>query len=148
LLLAALLPALSAPPVYASMAKAKVTAAGQVFSVDVATEAHDQARGLGGRKHLGPGDGMVFVYPEKSRYTFWMKDMLIPIDILWLDNLRIVHIAHRVPFPKPGTAESALPTYAPEEPANIVLEIAAGRAKELGLREGDQVAIDFSATGR
>lgn len=128
--------------------RARVTAAGHTFVVDVAQTPETQTLGLGGRKHLGPSDGMLFIYTDKSRYTFWMKGMLIPIDMIWLDNRRVVHIEHRVPPPAPEAPEASLPTYAPQEPANFILEIAAGRSDELHLKEGDLVSYDFSAAGR
>jgi hypothetical protein len=128
--------------------QARITAGGHGFTVDVAQTAETQTLGLGGRRFLGPSDGMLFVYAEKSRYTFWMKGMLIPIDMIWLDNRRIVHIERRVPPPQPNAAEFSLPTYAPEQPANFVLEIAAGRSDELHLKEGDLVTYDFSAPRR
>lgn len=130
------------------MAKARVTAGGHTFVVDVADTPEAQVLGLGGRKHLGPNDGMLFVYKDKSRHTFWMRGMLIPIDMIWLENRRIVHIERRVPPPAPGTPEHRLPTYAPLEPANFVLEVAAGRADALGLKAGDLVSYDFSTARR
>jgi hypothetical protein len=130
------------------LTKARVTANGHTFIVEVADTSAAQALGLGGRKHLGPSDGMLFVYKDKSRHTFWMKGMLIPIDMVWLDNRRIVHIERRVPPPAPGTPEYSLPTYTPPEPANFVLEVAAGRADALGLKVGDTVSYDFSTAGR
>lgn len=129
-------------------AHAKVTAGGHTFMVDVADTTDKQTLGLGGRKHLGPSDGMLFIYTDKSRYTFWMRGMVIPIDMIWLDNQRIVHIERRVPPPAPGTPDYDLPTYAPREPANFVLEIAAGRSDELHLHDGDLVTYDFSVGGR
>lgn len=150
--IAVLVAALVAVPLLALAAntypKAKVTAAGHTFLVDVAETPENQSLGLGGRKHLGPADGMLFIYTSKSRYTFWMKGMLIPIDMIWLDNRRIVYIERNAPAPKPGASESQLPTYQPSEPANFVLEIAANRAKELGLKEGDLVDYDFTPAGK
>jgi hypothetical protein len=128
--------------------KARVSAGGHTFLVDVAETPETQTLGLGGRKHLGPNDGMLFVYADKSRYTFWMRGMVIAIDIIWLDNRRIVHIERRVPPPAPGTSESNLPTYSPREPANFVLEVAAGRSDDLHLKAGDLVSYDFSPAGR
>jgi len=128
----------------AGMSHARVTLAGETFAVDVADTPELQSRGLGGRKRLGPNEGMLFVYAGKARRGFWMKAMVISIDIIWLDNDRIIHIEHRVPPPRPGTPLGALPTYAAPGPANGVLEIAAGRAAELGLRVGDRARFDFN----
>ena len=89
------------------------------------------------------GTSAGFYKISRSR-SFWMKGMIISIDILWLDNSRIVHIEHRVPPPRPGTPNSALPVYAAPAPANGVLEIAAGRAAQLGLRVGDSIRLAFN----
>jgi uncharacterized membrane protein (UPF0127 family) len=128
----------------ARLPKAKLKAGGVVFRVDLAELPEDQSLGLGGRKHLEPDEGMLFVYREKGRQAFWMHGMLISIDMLWLDNGRIVHIVHRAPPPKPGMTDADLPLYEPQTPANFVLEIAAGRAAALGLKIGDKVEFDFS----
>jgi hypothetical protein len=128
----------------AHLPKARARAGGQVFRLDVAELPDEQSLGLGGRKALLPDEGMLFVYKEKERSTFWMHGMLIAIDLLWIDNDRIVHIVHRAPPPAPGTPDDALPLYKPPSPANFVLEIAAGRSQALGLKVGDRVEFDFS----
>ncbi len=127
-----------------AMAQAEVVLGGETFRVDVADTPGLQARGLGGRERLGPREGMLFVYADRARRAFWMLDMRIPIDIIWLDNRRVVHIAHEVPPPAPGTPPSELDTYAPGVPANMVLEIAAGRAAEVGLAVGQRVRFRFN----
>lgn len=126
------------------MSKAEVIIGKEVIRVEVADTPSLQSKGLGGRKHLAPNAGMLFVYTEKSRHAFWMREMLIPIDIIWLDNRRVVHIEQNVPPPPPGTPEAKLTTYASSKPANLVLELAAGRAKELGLKAGSQVTFRFN----
>lgn len=127
--------------------KARVTVKGAVFSVDVVETPAAQSRGLGGRARLASGEGMLFLYASKERRSFWMKAMLISIDIIWLENRRVVHIEHNVPPPARGTRDWDLPTYAPTVPANGVLEIAAGRARALGLRVGDLIGIRLGAQG-
>lgn len=124
--------------------RAQVELRGVVFNVEVADSPMQQRLGLGGRRGLGAAEGMLFLYAVRDFHSFWMKGMFIPIDIIWLDNRRVVHIEHGVPPPPPGTPVRRLPTYAPSSPANAVLEIAAGRATELGLRVGDMVRLDFS----
>jgi uncharacterized protein len=127
-----------------TLPKAKVIIGGHVFRVDVAELPADQQRGLGGRKALLPDEGMIFVYRERHQPGFWMHGMLIPIDMLWIDTDHVVYIVHRAPPPKPGTPDDQLEVYTPSSPANFVLEIAAGRAHELGIKEGDAVQFDFS----
>ena len=73
-------------------------------------------------------------------YTFWMKDMRFPIDIIWLDNYRIVEIARDVQPPKENTQPKRLK---PTSTSNFVLEIEAGRAEELGLGKGRKLRYQF-----
>lgn len=143
LMIAALWPAVTPVSAQQPLAKAEVIIHGRVFRVDVVDTPAGQAKGLGGRKHLAADEGMLFVYADKRRHGFWMKGMFIPIDMIWLDNRSVVHIEHEVPPPKPGTDDRALPTYRPPEPGNFVLEIAAGRAREISLKVGDRVAYRF-----
>ncbi len=144
LVITALRPAVTPVSAQQPLAKAEVIIHGRVFRVDVADTPAGQAKGLGGRKHLAADEGMLFVYAGKRRHGFWMKGMFIPIDMIWLDNRSVVHIEHEVPPPKPGTDDRALPTYRPPEPGNFVLEIAAGRAREISLKVGDRVAYRFN----
>jgi hypothetical protein len=130
-------------PAASEMPQATVRLAGQVFHVDVADTIPLQRRGLGGRRALGPAEGMLFPYAERGYPTFWMLDMVIPIDIIWIDSTRVVHIEHNVPPPAPGTPAGALPSYRPSQPANAVLEIAAGRAQALNVRVGSRVEIEY-----
>lgn len=139
----ALLPAwvawtLAAPP------EAVVYLGGEPIRAEVAATRARQVRGLSGRERLGPHRGMLFVYAEPGQHAFWMRGMKIPIDMIWIRNHRIVHIEHDVPPPLPGTPESELATYTSPEPANFVLEVAAGRARELGVEAGDRVRFDFN----
>jgi uncharacterized membrane protein (UPF0127 family) len=126
------------------MPKARVRLGSLWLKVDVADTPALQERGLGGRRRLAAEEGMLFPYAERGLHVFWMKGMLISIDMLWLDNGRIMHIESRVPTPRPGVPDDDLPTYTSGTPANFVLEIAAGRARELGVHVGDQVDFDFS----
>ncbi|MDH4248539.1 MAG: DUF192 domain-containing protein [Deltaproteobacteria bacterium] len=126
------------------MAQAEVVISGKTLHLEIADTPELQARGLGGRKSLAPDQGMLFVYAERSRQRFWMLDMRFAIDIIWLDNGRVVHIEHQVPPPAPGTTPADLPTYEPAADANLVLELAAGRAKSLGLKIGQRLDFRFN----
>jgi uncharacterized protein len=128
-----------------TLPKARLTMGGHPFRVDLAESPSDQSRGLGGRKALRPDEGMLFIYRDPGQPSFWMHGMVIAIDMLWIDNDQIVYIVRRAPPPAPGTPDDALPVYTPDKPANFVLEIAAGRAQELGVKVGDRVQFDFSA---
>ncbi len=108
---------------------------GSVMAELAVTEA-ERARGLMFREKVPPDQGMLFVFEEGGLYSFWMKNTLVPLDILWLgQDRRIVHIAADVP---PCTAEPC-PTYGPDTPASFVLELKAGEARARGLKTGDRL---------
>jgi len=140
-LLAALLLAASLAREASAQSRARVIVNGHTIHVEVADTPALQIRGLSGRSYLGPDQGMLFTYEDQGDRAFWMRGMLIPIDMIWLHNTRVLHIESSVPPPKPGMPESDLPLYRSEEPANLVLELAAGRARELGLKRGDRIQI-------
>ena len=105
------------------------------FSVEVVSSDPARQKGLQGRASLADDAGMLFVFPRADRYGFWMRETLIPLDMIWLDaGRRIVHIEHQVP---PCTADPCA-VYQPPTPALYVLETAAGRTQALGLAIGAQ----------
>ncbi len=82
-----------------------------------------RARGLMFRKELAENSGMLFVYPGDGIYSFWMKNTLIPLDMVWLDkDLQVVHIKSFVPPCK----DYKCPSYNPGVEARYVLEVNAG----------------------
>ena len=109
------------------------TAKGPVrFTVEMATTWDQQERGLMFRKTLAPNAGMLFDFVDESNQAFWMKNTLIPLDMLFIKaNGTIVRIAANA---KP-LSEDSIPSY---EPVRAVLEIPGGRAAELGLQPGDR----------
>ena len=99
----------------------------------------DKALGLGGRESLGKQAGMLFVYDEPDVYSFWMKGMLIPIDIIWLHEGRIVDITSTI-APQKGPEED-LTLYSPKSEVSLVLEVNSGWASENSLSIGDTYDI-------
>ena len=83
---------------------------------------------------------MLFVFEEMDRHSFWMKDMNFSLDIIWLNNFRIVHIEENV---NPPIIKQESQIFKPSPLANFVLEIAAGRANELKLNKGDLLSYKF-----
>ena len=106
------------------------------FKVELADRAEDRQRGLQFRSSLGNDQGMLFVFPVAAKHAFWMKDTLIPLDIIWMDlDKRVVFIEANA---KPcKTAPCA--SFVPSEDALYVLEINAGLATLNGLQIGDPV---------
>jgi uncharacterized membrane protein (UPF0127 family) len=112
---------------------------GFVVSVELATDDDTRAQGLMFRDHLRPGTGMLFFFPAEGNYPFWMKNTIIPLDMIWIDSgRRIAHVASDV---APCKADPC-PSYPPGVNARYVLEVAAGVAKEHGLKAGDQLRFE------
>jgi uncharacterized membrane protein (UPF0127 family) len=107
---------------------------GSVIGVEIAAEEELRAQGLMYRDHLANDAGMLFFFAEDGEYPFWMKNTRIPLDMIWIDsNRRIVHITHDVP----PCRIADCPSYPPNAISRYVLEVAAGVAKQHGLKEGD-----------
>lgn len=109
---------------------------GEAFVLEVADTEALRTKGLSGHAALHEGEGMLFVFPEDSRYGFWMKDMGYPIDILWLDN-----DYHVVDVKKNATPTSYPEIFTPSSPARYVMEISAGFFDERHLKAGDTLEI-------
>lgn len=113
---------------------------GHRFTVELATTPAQQERGLMERATLAPDHGMLFVFPDEQPRTFWMKNTLVPLDILFFDAARrLVAIQADA---QPCRADPC-PLYPSTVPARYVLELNAGTAARLGIRTGD--VITFSA---
>jgi uncharacterized membrane protein (UPF0127 family) len=105
----------------------------QRFTVEMAITNAQQERGLMFRKTLAPDAGMLFDFVREGEHAFWMKNTLISLDMLFIKaDGTIARIAANA---KP-LSEDSIPSY---EPVRAVLEIAAGRAAQLGLKPGDKV---------
>lgn len=125
-----------------SYGQAKVKFSEVTVAAQVPLSADLQAKGLGGRTGLGQGEGMVWIYDQAGEYRFWMKDMLIALDFVWIDRGQIVDLTANVPPPTADESSIALPTYQPRVPASAVLEVKAGFIADHGLSIGDPVEID------
>jgi len=105
-----------------------------VVSVEVASDDPTRQQGLMYRDHMADDRGMIFLFPQAGEYPFWMKNTLIPLDMIWMDaQHRIVHIAHDV---QPCKADPC-PNYPPNAQAISVLELAAGVAAKHHLADGN-----------
>ena len=102
------------------------------FTVDVAATPEQQERGLMFVKHLAGDRGMIFPYDPPQNVAFWMKNTLIPLDIIFI---RADGTIARITNAR-ALDETPLPS---GEPITAVLEIAGGRAAELGIATGDRV---------
>jgi uncharacterized membrane protein (UPF0127 family) len=103
------------------------------FKVELARTPSEQAMGLMYRRHLAPNAGMLFVYPTGTRVTMWMKNTLIPLDMLFIGgDDRITHIVER-------TVPKSTELIGSDGPVQAVLELNAGTVSRLGIKVGDHV---------
>ena len=117
----------------------KVFVGGQLIKVESVSSSQDLAKGLAGVEKLDWNEGMLFIFPRKDYYSFWMKDMLIPLDIIWLDGQTIVDLTVNVLPPADLNNQNDLPVYDSSKKADYVLEVRAGFIEKYGLKVGDSV---------
>src|SRR3989338_3955399 len=107
------------------------TFGGVSLSIEFATTTTARERGLSGRSGLRDDYGMLFIFEKPDRYGFWMKDMLVPIDIFWLDD------KGQVIFITPDVVVSTYPNvFYPPAPVRYVLETKSGFAREHRIATG------------
>ena len=105
-----------------------------VFSVELAANEAERARGLMFRKELPEGHGMLFDFQREQEVAFWMKDTYIPLDMIFIrGNGRILRIAE-------NTIPLSIQQVPSGGPVRAVLELIGGSARKLGIAPGDQVA--------
>ncbi len=109
---------------------------GQSLSIALADTPTLRAQGLSGVTALRENEGMLFVFEEDGRHGFWMKDMLFPIDILWLSfEGEVLHI-------KKAAEPSSYPeAFVSPVPARYVLEVSSGWSDTRGIKIGDRATL-------
>ncbi|MGH9399553.1 MAG: DUF192 domain-containing protein [Thermoanaerobaculia bacterium] len=106
---------------------------GAVYRLDLARTGVEQQQGLMFRESLPANAGMLFLFGQPAVHQFWMKNTMIPLDIVWLEaDGRVLFVSANTP---PCKADPC-PTYGPNTAAVNVLEIAAGMAKKEKIEAG------------
>ncbi len=106
------------------------------FRFEIANTPLTRQQGLSGRTEVPPGYGMLFVFDMPDRHGFWMKDMFVAIDIIWLaDDGTILGIAESV------SPETYPTPFYPPSPVRLVLETRAGEAKAQGWTVGSRIPL-------
>ncbi|MEJ5369816.1 MAG: DUF192 domain-containing protein [Bryobacteraceae bacterium] len=111
---------------------------GKVIRAEQLVQPEELARGMMYRDELPEDRGLIFYHGKPGRYPYWMYQVKVPLDIVWLDGQkRVVQVVHQAP-PCPGPQDRCL-AYGGAFDALYVLEVRAGVAKANGLRPGAQV---------
>ncbi|HTO87498.1 MAG TPA: DUF192 domain-containing protein [Thermoanaerobaculia bacterium] len=111
---------------------------GAVYSVEVARTPEETSQGLMYRESLPPRTGMIFLFSDSSPHHFWMKNTMIPLDIIWMDGGgKVLFVSANTP----PCRSDPCPTYGPDAAAPVVLEISAGAAAAEGVRVGSTLNL-------
>jgi len=121
-----------------------VEVAGTRYQVELALDDDSRARGLMFRDQMPEDHGMLFVHEQEAIQAYWMKNTKIALDILYFDAERkLISQQRDVP---PCTAGDACPSYPSSRPALYVLELNAGQAALIDLRNGEELIVSPSIT--
>ncbi len=104
------------------------------FEIEIVDSPQGRQTGLMYREQMDENKGMLFIFEEEGDHKFWMKNTLIPLDIIWMnDNFEVVYIGHN--------AQPCLETYCEsfgsEDSSRYVLEINSGLAEKFDIQIGD-----------
>lgn len=120
-----------------STKKSYISVGGKQVFVEYARTPSQHAKGLMHRESLDENSGMLFVFSQETFYPFWMKNTLIPLDIIWINsNMKIVDIKTAQPCTTPQC-----PTYVPNDIAKYVLEVNGDWAQKNNIKIGDTVDL-------
>jgi len=102
------------------------------YSIEVAKTSRQRSQGLMFRTKLGIQEGMLFVYPQPGNHRIWMKNTLIPLLVIWLDeNLTVVGV--KLLFP---CSRDPCPSYGVSDPAKYIIELN-GEVRDI--KKGDRI---------
>ena len=125
-----------------------VTLGGVPFRVELAVTSQERTQGLSGHAPLAADEGMLFVFEKAQTYSFWMREMLFPLDMIWIDaECTVAHITRNAPPQAPDQSLSDLPRYGPPVPVLYVLEINAGQAESAAVTVGSPARFTGSLAG-
>ena len=106
------------------------------FDVEIADTLKEREMGLMNRDYLAPEDGMLFIFENEEIHNFWMKNTLIPLDMIWInENKKIIYIEKNA---EPCKVERCK-LFGPNEKAKYVLEINGGLMEGMGVKTGDEI---------
>lgn len=112
------------------------------IKVILADNPEKREKGLSKKENLEEKEGMFFVFDKKdTKPNFWMKGMLFPIDIIWINDEKIVQIDKSVPIPSENISNEKLIIYSPNENIDYALEVNAGFSQKYNLKVNDSVDL-------
>lgn len=116
--------------------------AGQTIKIDIVQSEADREKGLAGRSGIEDSQGMLFLFDQSAPHAFWMKGMLFPIDLVWIQDNKVVDIVANAPPMANAESDADYPVYEPKANSDSVLELKAGWARQFNLQKGDEIRIN------
>lgn len=118
--------------------------------IELALSEEEQRTGLMERSNLAEDEGMLFAYQQEHIQSFWMKNTLIPLDLIFLDKNGVVVKIRQMSVEAPQKAseslheyEQRLTQYSSEKTARFALELKAGMSDVLNLKPGDYINLEL-----
>lgn len=105
--------------------------------VEVADTESLRSQGLSGRISLPHNTGMLFIFTGSGFYQFWMKEMIFPLDFIWINNDKVVDLTENVPPPE--SDNGSFPIFTARYPFDRVIEVNAGTVKSLNIAIGNEI---------
>lgn len=118
--------------------KRVITINNKDIEIEISKSNEERARGLSNRTSLEENSGMIFVF-SNDRPIFWMKDTKIPLDIIWINDNRIIGIDKDVPVEN-DVSDEDLNRYPSPSEVDYVLEVNAGFADKFGIKVGQMIS--------
>ncbi len=112
------------------------------FVLEVADTPYLLTKGLSGRTDLCPNCGMLFIFRSQAIQTFWMKDTLIPLDIIFIKESGEITDIYTA-SPERGKSDFQLSLYKSSEPTKYVIELSANTTSKLNLKIGDYIKLSI-----
>ncbi len=116
-----------------------LTVGGKEITVALADSPAERMHGLSGCPVIPETSGMYFVIHPALPTAFWMKNMLVPLDIVWIKAGVVTWIVPAAPIPSPGQSDATLTQYKSPSPVDAVLELPAGQAQAHGIKIGTTI---------
>jgi len=125
-----------------ALPKAQITLADQQYTVELAYTNASREKGLMNRKEIPANTGMLFIHAKEVELSYWMKNCLVDMDILFIKEDGTITAIHTMTvLPDKNIADWEIPGYPSNGAVKYALEIGAGMAKKLGFKKGAKIEI-------
>lgn len=118
-----------------------VTLSGQEYTIEITDTPKARRTGLMYRTELAKDSGMLFIYDSARSVSFWMKNTLIPLDILYFDADQKLQ---QIYADTPPCKTNPCPLYPSSQPTRYILELNAGESAEIGAKIGDELTLNYA----